>query len=118
LALRALAPSLKPKACVSRGAESQKWAPEINTFRARNPKKLPPEGWGSLNKGCERRARALPGVSGGRERHDRLGVVVDGASITTWLTYVDCPNFLASPFFTPKAERFCRLPGLFVAEVV
>jgi hypothetical protein len=44
--------------------------------RARNPKKLPPEGWGPLNKGCERRTRALPDVSAGGERHDRFGVVV------------------------------------------
>jgi hypothetical protein len=36
--------------------------------RARNPKKLPPEGWGPLNKGCERRTWALPDVSGGGER--------------------------------------------------
>jgi hypothetical protein len=81
-------------------------------FSRRQPEKAAAGGLGVAEQG------ALPGVSGGRERHDRLGVVVDGASITTWLTYVDCPNFLASPFFTPKAERFCRLPGLFVAEVV
>jgi len=39
-------------------------------------KQLPPEGWGPLNKGCERRTWALPDVSGGGERHDRFGVVV------------------------------------------
>ncbi len=36
----------------------------------------PPEGWGPLNKGCERRTWALPDVSGGGERHNRFGVVV------------------------------------------
>ena len=41
--------------------------------RARNP---PAGGWGPLNKGCERRTRALPDVSAGGERHDRFGVVV------------------------------------------
>jgi hypothetical protein len=30
-----------------------------------------------LNKGCEGRSRALPGVSGGGEGHDRFGVVVE-----------------------------------------
>jgi hypothetical protein len=38
--------------------------------RARNPKRLPPEGWGPLNNGCERRTRALPGVS-----NRRIGLV-------------------------------------------
>ena len=61
----ALARSLKPKACVSMGGRVTKWAPEV--------KQLPPEGWGPLNKGCERRTWALPDVSGGAERHDRFG---------------------------------------------
>ena len=30
--------------------------------------KLPPEGWGPLNEGCERRTWALPDVSGDGER--------------------------------------------------
>jgi hypothetical protein len=37
---------------------------------------LPPVGWGPLNKGCERRTRAVPDVSAGGERHDPFGLVV------------------------------------------
>ena len=45
LALRALARSLKPKACISMGAESQKWAGKSKTGAA---------GWGAAEQGCER----------------------------------------------------------------
>ena len=59
---------LKPKRAFP-SAQSDKSGPGSQT-------QLAPEGWGPLNKGFERRTRALPDVSGGGERHDRFGMVV------------------------------------------
>ena len=82
MALRGVGPESEAEGVRFHGRRVTKVGPEVKhgrfrvAGRARNPKKLPPEGWGSLNKGCERRTRALPDVSGGGERHDRFGVVV------------------------------------------
>ena len=68
LALRGVGPESEAESVRFHGRRVTKVGPEV--------KQLPPEGWGPLNKGCERRTRALPDVSGGGERHDRFGVVV------------------------------------------
>ncbi len=82
LALRGVGPESEAESVRFYGRRVTKVGPEVKQGffglrgAPRNPKKLPPEGWGRLNKGCERRTRALPDVSGGGERHDRFGVVV------------------------------------------
>jgi hypothetical protein len=82
LALRGVGPESEAESVRFHGRRVTKVGPEVKdglfrvAGRARNPKKLPLEGWGPLNKGCERRTRTLPDVSAGGERHDRFGVVV------------------------------------------
>jgi hypothetical protein len=70
LALRGVGPESEAESVRFHGRRVTKWARKSNTGS------LPPEGWGPLNEGRERRTRALPDVSGGGERHDRFGVVV------------------------------------------
>jgi hypothetical protein len=55
LALRGVAPESEAESVRFHGRRVTKVGPEV--------KQLPPEGWGPLNKGCERRTRALPDVS-------------------------------------------------------
>ena len=82
LALRGVGPESEAESVRFHGRRVTKAGPEVKhgpfrvAGRVHNSKKLPPEGWGPLNKGCERRTWALPDVSGGGERHDRFGVVV------------------------------------------
>jgi hypothetical protein len=74
LALRGVGPESEVESVRFHGRRVTKVGPEVKhgrfrvAGRARNPKKLPPEGWGPLNKGCERRTRALPDVSGERQK--------------------------------------------------
>ena len=68
MALRGVGPESEAESVRFHGRRVTKVGPEV--------KQLPPEGWGPLNKGCERRTWALPDVSAGGERHDRFGVVV------------------------------------------
>jgi hypothetical protein len=71
LALRGVGPESEAESVRFHGRRVTKVGPEVKhglfrvAVRARNPKKLPPEGWGPLNKGWERRTRALPDVSAG-----------------------------------------------------
>ena len=67
LALRGVGPESEAESVCFHGRRVTKVGPGSQT-------QLPPEGWGPLNKGCERRTWALPDVSGGGERHDRFGV--------------------------------------------
>ena len=67
MALRGVGPESEAESVRFHGRRVTKVGPEV---------KHGPEGWGPLNKGCERRTRALPDVSAGGERHDRFGVVV------------------------------------------
>jgi hypothetical protein len=66
LALRGVGPESEAESVRFHGRRVTKVGPEVKdglfrvAGRARNPKKLPLEGWGPLNKGCERRTRALP----------------------------------------------------------
>ena len=71
MALRGIGPESEAESTRFHGRRAIKVGPEVKyglfrvAARPRNPKKLPPEGWGPLNKGCERRTWALPDVSGG-----------------------------------------------------
>ena len=80
MALRGVGPESEAESVRFHGRRVTKVGPEVKqAFRLRGApatRKAPPEGWGPLNNGCERRTRALPDVSGGGERHDRFGVVV------------------------------------------
>jgi hypothetical protein len=77
----ALAGSLKPKACVSMGAQSDEVGPEVKhglfrvAGRVRNPKKLPPEGLGAAEQGGARgalgRCRTFPLLPNTRESRSR-----------------------------------------------
>ena len=67
MALRGVGPESEAESVRFHGRRVTRVVPEV---------KHGPEGWGPLNKGCERRTWALPDVSGGGERHERFGVVV------------------------------------------
>jgi hypothetical protein len=64
LALRGVGPESEAESVRFHGRRVTKVGPEVKhglfrvAGRARNPKKLPSEGWGPLNKGCERRTWA------------------------------------------------------------
>ncbi len=68
MTLRGVGPECETKSVRFHRRRVTKVGPEV--------KQPPPEDWGPLNKGCERRTRALPDISAGGERHDRFGVVV------------------------------------------
>ena len=66
--LRGVGPESEAESARFHGRRVTKVGPEVKhgffglRGGPRNPKKLPPEGWGAAEQGSERRAQALPGV--------------------------------------------------------
>jgi hypothetical protein len=81
LALRGVGPESEAESVRFHGRRVTKVGPEVKHGlfrgggRARNPKKLPPEGWVPLNKGCER-WDATGTFRVAKKRHERFDVVV------------------------------------------
>jgi hypothetical protein len=80
LALRGVGPESEAESVRFHGRRVTKVDPEV--------KHGLPEGWGPLNKGCERRTWALPDVSGGGERHAGKGSSSHGSRVVSPVTGV------------------------------